>query len=83
MRFQDPSWRERISAMARDIRDGWEPPPLVAGAFGDWDRVLMDGNHRHAALLAVGRRTHPVILVFDGTRQAEPPAPAGPERPLG
>jgi hypothetical protein len=63
MRFKDPDWRKRIAAMVRDIRDGWQPPPLIAGTFGAWDMVLMDGNHRHAALLEAGRTEHPVILV--------------------
>jgi hypothetical protein len=68
MRFHDPDWRRRIASMARDIRAGWQPPPLIAGTFGAWDMVLMDGNHRHAALLEAGRTEHPVILVFDRLR---------------
>jgi hypothetical protein len=65
MAYHDPpeSWRRRIARMAADVRGGWQPPPLVAGTFGDWDMVLMDGNHRHAALRRAGRTTHPVIFV--------------------
>jgi hypothetical protein len=74
MRFRDPeeSWRRRIDAMASDLPGGWEPSPLIAGGFGAWHLVLMDGNHRHAALRRVGRDDHPVILVFtDADERAE------------
>jgi hypothetical protein len=67
MRYCDPeeSWRRRIGQMAHDIRHGWQPPPLIAGTFGAWHMVLMDGNHRHAALGQAGRAEHPVIFVFE------------------
>jgi len=67
MRFHDPdeSWRRRIGEMALDIRHGWQPPPLIAGTFGAWDMVLVDGNHRHAALREAGRAEHPIIFVFE------------------
>jgi hypothetical protein len=71
MAYHDPpaSWEGHIARMAADIRAGWRPPPLIAGTFGGWDRVLLDGNHRHAALLACGRVQHPVIFVSEGARE--------------
>jgi hypothetical protein len=73
MRFHDPprSWRRRIAAMARDVRAGWEPSPLIAGGSGAWRLVLMDGNHRHAALRRAGRAEHPAILVFADAEERE------------
>ena len=67
MRYRDPapSWRRRVLAMARDLHHGWQPPPLIVGAFGEWNMVVLDGNHRHAALRHAGRTTHTAILVFD------------------
>jgi len=71
MRYRDPepSWRRRVAAMAHDLCHDWQPPPLVVGAFGEWEMVVLDGNHRHAALGRAGRASYAAILVFDDAGQ--------------
>lgn len=56
-----PSWDAHVGKMVGSIVAGWEPPPLLFSAGGN----LMDGNHRHEALVRAGRTRHSVIVVFD------------------
>lgn len=47
------TWNKRVGALAKDIKGGYEPCPLIATDF--WKDVhLADGSHRHEALLLTG-----------------------------
>jgi ParB/Sulfiredoxin domain len=43
-------WDDRVSRLALKIKEGYTPPPLIVTDF--WKTMeIVDGNHRHEALL--------------------------------
>lgn len=86
-------WNQRVDVMVAAIRAGWQPPPLLVEVGSH----LMDGNHRHAALLRAGIDRYAAVLMFSdshsrsawalsglpviGTRAPALPPPEAPDEP--
>jgi hypothetical protein len=62
-------WEDDVEAMAEEIDDGWEPPPLLAEwSTRDGALLLHDGNHRYEALVREGASHAWVVIWFDDKR---------------
>lgn len=69
----DPDdWEDDVEAMAEEIDDGWEPPPLLAQwSPHDGALYIHDGSHRHEALEREGATDAWVIVWFDDPRDRD------------
>ena len=64
------TWEERVSGLSLMIEDEYIPPPLIITDY--WHPMeIVDGNHRHEALLRNGVEKHWVIIFIknDSTKQ--------------
>ena len=58
------SWDKRINSFVEDIKNGYEPLPLIITNF--WSELdLSDGSHRHAALEKLGVSEYWSICIFE------------------
>jgi hypothetical protein len=62
MEFHEPAdrWQVRIDAMARDLAQGWQPPPLIA-EYRSGALSVRDGGHRLAALGRTSDRAWTIV----------------------
>ena len=59
----DPEeWESDVEAMAEELEEGWEPPPLLV-SHRDGAYFLEDGNHRHETLVRSGA-THAWVILM-------------------
>lgn len=60
-RLSPDVWEEQVKKLAKKIKDGYKPAPLIVTDF--WNQFeLADGNHRHEAMLRVGMKTYWTIF---------------------
>lgn len=54
-------WEERVSGLTLMIEEGYKPPPLIVTDF--WKPFeIVDGNHRHEAMLRNNIEKYPTIF---------------------
>ena len=54
----------RVEKMYRDIKQGWQPPPIIAADFWEPFLEISDGGHRQRALLKAGIKKYSTIFFF-------------------
>lgn len=54
----------RVEKMYDDIKQGWQPPPIIATNFWGPFLEISDGGHRQRALLKAGIKKYPTIFFF-------------------
>lgn len=57
-------WRDDVDDLEQKVRDGWEPPPVIA-TFRDGQLVLEDGNHRVEGVRRTGAGEVWAVIGFD------------------
>jgi hypothetical protein len=63
------SWENRVGAMIKSIKRGWEAPILIINPR-PWPTLsIRDGNHRYEALLRSGKRKYWAIFWFENQRE--------------
>jgi hypothetical protein len=60
----EDEWRDDVDDLHGKVRDGWEPPPVIA-AWRDSQLVLEDGNHRVEGLRRSGANRAWAVIGFD------------------
>jgi hypothetical protein len=60
----DHEWRDDVDDLARRIKDGYEPPPVIVSHRDD-ELVVEDGNHRIEALRRAGVSQAWAVVGFD------------------
>jgi hypothetical protein len=60
----DDYWRDDVEDLEEKVRDGWEPPPVIA-SYRDGQLVLEDGNHRVEGVRRSGENQTWVVIGFD------------------
>jgi hypothetical protein len=62
-------WNRRVESFAIDIKNGYEPLPLIITNF--WSKLdLSDGSHRHAALEKLGVKEYWAVYLFESNNSA-------------
>ena len=57
-------WRDDVEDLEEKVRDGWEPPPVIA-TYRDGRLYLEDGNHRVEGVRRSGAREAWTVIGFD------------------
>ena len=57
-------WRDDVEDLEQKVRDGWEPPPVIA-SYRDGRLVLEDGNHRVEGVRRSGAHQTWAVIGFD------------------
>jgi hypothetical protein len=57
-------WRDDVDDLEQKVRDGWEPPPVIA-TYRDGQLFLEDGNHRVEGVRRSGSDETWVVIGFD------------------
>jgi hypothetical protein len=60
----DDYWRDDVEDLEEKVRDGWEPPPVIA-SYRDGELYLEDGNHRVEGVRRSGVRETWAVIGFD------------------
>ncbi len=60
----DDYWRDDVEDLEEKVRDGWEPPPVIA-SYRDGELYLEDGNHRVEGVRRSGGRETWAVIGFD------------------
>ena len=60
----DDYWRDDVDDLEEKVRDGWEPPPVIA-SHRDGNLVLEDGNHRVEGVRRTGADEVWAVIGFD------------------
>jgi hypothetical protein len=60
----DDYWRDDVEDLEQKVRDGWEPPPVIA-SYRDGELYLEDGNHRVEGVRRSGARRAWAVVGFD------------------
>jgi hypothetical protein len=68
--IDDDDWRDDVEDLEEKVRDGWEPPPVVA-SYRDGQLVLEDGNHRVEGVRRSGERETWAVIGFDDPDERE------------
>lgn len=63
-REDEQSLELKVDKMIRDMRAGWQAPPLIATNLWEDYLEIADGGHRYYALERLGIKKHPVIFYF-------------------
>ena len=66
----DDDWRDDVEELEEKVREGWEPPPVIA-SYRDGQLVLEDGNHRVEGVRRTGERQTWAIIGFDDPDERE------------
>jgi hypothetical protein len=66
----EDEWHDGVDDMEQRIRDGWEPPPVIATHQGDHLR-LEDGNHRVESLRRAGIEEAWTLVGFEDAAERE------------
>jgi len=66
----DDYWRDDVDELEEKVRDGWEPPPVVA-SYREGRLVLEDGNHRVEGVRRAGAGLTWAVIGFDDPDQRE------------
>jgi hypothetical protein len=61
---EDDYWRDDVEDLEQKVRDGWEPPPVIA-SYRDGQLVLEDGNHRVEGVRRSGAGQTWAVIGFD------------------
>jgi hypothetical protein len=67
---EDDYWGDDVEDLEEKVRDGWEPPPVVA-SYRDGRLVLEDGNHRVEGVRRAGAGRTWAVIGFDDPDQRE------------
>jgi hypothetical protein len=62
--IDDDDWRDDVEELEEKVRDGWEPPPVIA-SYRDGQLVLEDGNHRVEGVRRSGEHQTWAVIGFD------------------
>src|SRR4051812_42247872 len=62
--IDDDEWRDDVDDLEEKVRDGWEPPPVIA-SYRDGQLVLEDGNHRLEGMRRTGEDEAWTVIGFD------------------
>jgi hypothetical protein len=60
----EDDWRDDVEDLERKVREGWEPPPVIA-SYRDGRLILEDGNHRVEGVRRSGVRQTWAVIGFD------------------
>jgi hypothetical protein len=60
----DDYWRDDVEDLEEKVRDGWEPPPVIA-SYRDGELYLEDGNHRVEGVRRSGGGETWAVIGFD------------------
>mgnify|MGYP003543545714 CR=1 FL=1 len=63
-------WRDDVEDLEQKVREGWEPPPVVA-SYRDGQLFLEDGNHRVEGVRRSGDRQAWTVIGFDDPEERE------------
>jgi hypothetical protein len=63
-------WRDDVDDLGQKVRDGWEPPPVIA-SYRDGELYLEDGNHRVEGVRRGGAHVTWVVIGFDDPDERE------------
>ena len=76
-------WRDDVEDLEQKVRDGWEPPPVIA-SYRDGRLILEDGNHRVEGVRRSGAGETWTVIGFDDPEERErfTAAPDGPSQGL-
>ena len=66
----DEEWRDDVDDMEQKVRDGWEPPPVIA-SYRDGQLYLEDGNHRVESVRRSGARQTWAVICFDDPEERD------------
>lgn len=69
-------WRDDVDDLEDKVRDGWEPPPVIA-TFDDGRLVLEDGNHRVEGVRRTGADEVWAVIGFDDEAERDRFAASG------
>jgi hypothetical protein len=70
MKYKEPkkTWDKRVSSMVKDIKLGWDVPPLIVW-FLNKELSIADGSHRVEALRKSGIKSYWTITWFDNPKE--------------
>jgi hypothetical protein len=68
--LDEDEWRDDVEDLEHKVRDGWEPPPVIA-SYRAGRLVLEDGNHRVEGVRRSGARVTWVVIGFDDPDERE------------
>jgi hypothetical protein len=60
----DDDWRDDVDDLAQKVREGWEPPPVIA-SYREGQLILEDGNHRVEGVRRSGADETWTVIGFD------------------
>jgi hypothetical protein len=63
-------WRDDVDDLEEKVRDGWEPPPVIA-SYRDGELFLEDGNHRVEGVRRSGAQETWTVIGFDSPEDRE------------
>ena len=63
-------WRDDVEDLEQKVRDGWEPPPVIA-SYRDGRLFLEDGNHRVEGVRRTGAHETWAVIGFDDPDERE------------
>ena len=66
----EDDWRDDVEDLEQKVRDGWEPPPVIA-SYRDGQLFLEDGNHRVEGVRLSGARQTWAVVGFDDPEERE------------
>jgi hypothetical protein len=66
----DDYWRDDVDDLEEKVRQGWEPPPVIA-SFEDGRLVLEDGNHRVEGVRRTGADEVWAVIGFDSEAERD------------
>jgi hypothetical protein len=66
----DDYWRDDVEDLEDKVRDGWDPPPVIA-SWRDGRLILEDGNHRVEGVRRAGEREAWTVVGFDDPGERE------------
>jgi hypothetical protein len=66
----DDYWRDDVEDLEQKVRDGWEPPPVIA-SYRDGRLILEDGNHRVEGVRRSGRTRAWTVIGFEDPGERE------------
>lgn len=66
----EEEWRDDVDDMKQKVRDGWEPPPVIA-SYRDGQLYLEDGNHRVESMRRSGARQTWAVICFDDPKERD------------
>jgi hypothetical protein len=74
----EDDWRDDVDDMEQKVRDGWDPPPVIA-SYREGRLVLEDGNHRVEGVRRSGAPEAWTVIGFDDPGERERFSVPGPD----